>query len=107
MGTSERVREQMGLPKDAEETVKMLREAFEGPESKREQRVQILKEQIDNLLESAFDTNSGLNDGQRNSLKTTAKELQDQLDGEEQKWNDLKNQLTEIGWFGEEGHTLH
>lgn len=103
----EKTREQMGLPKDAEETVRMLREAFEGPESKQEQRTQILKDQIDNLLESAFDVNSGLTDEQRGNLKATAQELQDQLDGEEEKWNDLKKQLTEMGWFGEEGHTVH
>jgi len=101
----EKMREQMGLPKDAEATVKLLREAFEGPESKQEQRVQILKEQIDNLLEAAFDVDSGLTDEKKGNLKATAKELQDQLDGEDQKWNDLKSQLAKMGWLGEEGHT--
>ncbi len=65
------------------------------------ERSEVLKEQIDNLLEVAFDAESGLSAEQRKALEGHAKNLKDELDREARAWDDMKDELVELGWFKE------
>lgn len=90
------------VPEGVRETLEILETA---QEISGKERGEVLKEQIDNLLEIAFDAESSLSTEQRKALERYAKTLKDQLDEETKAWDDMKEGLVEMGWF-EEGEEM-
>lgn len=90
------------VPEKVRSTLEILKTAHEVVGRN---RGEVLREQIDNLLEVAFDANSGLNEVQKEALENYAKKLKDEFDQEDKAWQDMKDELVEVGWL-EEGEEM-
>lgn len=95
-------REKGRIPAGVEKTLEILTTAEEVFGRKRQE---VLGEQIDNLLEAAFDAESGLSPEERKGIQEAAKTLKDEIDREAQAWGEMKGALVEAGWF-EEGEEM-
>lgn len=94
----EATRERGRVPAGAEKAIEILNTA---EQVSGQERRAALEEQIDNLLEAAFDADSGLSAEERKGIQEAAKTLKDELDGEAKAWGEMREALVEAGWFKE------
>ena len=102
MSEGEFTMEKGRVPAEAARAIEILNTA---EQISGQERRAVLEEQIDNLLEGAFDAGSGLSEEERKGIQDAAKNLKDELDREAGAWGKMKEELVEAGWFkeGEKG----
>lgn len=98
MSTPEAMHERGRVPAGAEKAIEILNTA---EQVSGQERRAALEEQIDNLLEAAFDAESGLSAEERKGIQEAAATLKDELDRETKAWDEMKEALVEAGWFKE------